>query len=227
MSNRKIVISTIATIATITAIASFGLVPARAATGSTLQERNPRYRLQPNDVVEVQYRYTPEYNGTVSVEPDGFVSLQLVGQVKIGGLTLEEASDAIVGKANTRLKDPEVTVLLKDFVKPKITVAGEVNRPGTLEIRGEMTAIEAIALSGGFKDSAKHSQVILLRRINPETAEVKVINIKKAMTADGIREDVALRPGDMLVVPQNLVAKIDRYVKWATVALYGVRGIVP
>ncbi|MGI8988244.1 MAG: polysaccharide biosynthesis/export family protein [Bryobacteraceae bacterium] len=200
---------------------------AQAAAGPALQERNPRYRLQPNDVVEVQYRYTPEYNGTVSVEPDGFVSLQLVGEVKIGGLTLEEASGAIVAKANTRLKDPEVTVLLKDFVKPKITVAGEVNRPGTLEIRGGMTAIEAIALSGGFKDSAKHSQVILLRRIDPEMAEVKIIDIKKAMTAEGIREDISLRPGDMLVVPQSMVAKIDRYVKWATVALYGIRGIVP
>ncbi len=200
---------------------------AAAQTTPPLQERNPRYRLQANDLVEIQYRYTPEYNATVSVQPDGFVSLQIIGDVKVADLTLDQASAAIAAKAGARLRDPEVIVLLKDFIKPHITVAGEVTRPGNIDLRGPMTAIEAIALSGGFKDTAKHSQVVLLRRINPEMAEVKVINIKKMMTAGDIREDMTLRAGDMLVVPQSMVTKIDRYIKWGTIALYGFRGILP
>src|SRR5215831_4524874 len=77
--------------------------------------REPRYRIQTNDVVEVHFRYTPEYNLTATVEPDGFISIEVVGDVKVAGLTLEEASAAIAGQARTRLKDPEVAVHLKDF----------------------------------------------------------------------------------------------------------------
>src|SRR5215467_10751218 len=80
--------------------------------------REQRYRIQPNDVVEVHFRYTPEYNLTATVEPDGFITIEVVGDVKIAGLTLGEASAAISRQGATRLKDPEVAVHLKDFVKP-------------------------------------------------------------------------------------------------------------
>src|SRR6266513_1384741 len=82
-----------------------------------LLNRDQRYRLQPNDVVEVQFRYTPEYNFAATIQPDGYVSSQAAGDVKISGLTVAEASAAIATKASTSLKDPAVAVLLKDFVK--------------------------------------------------------------------------------------------------------------
>src|SRR5712692_1826897 len=97
--------------------------------------RDQRYRIQPNDVVEVQFRYTPEYNFTSTVQPDGYVSCQAAGDVRISGLTIAEASAAIAAKANAILKDPEVAVLLKDFVKPHFVVAGEVNHPGSYDLR--------------------------------------------------------------------------------------------
>jgi len=120
-------------------------------------DRDQRYRIQPNDVVEVQFRYTPELNFTATVQPDGYVSGQASGDVSIGGLTVTEASTAIRAKAAVRLKDPEVTVLLKDFVKPHFVVAGEVNHPGAYDLRGNTGIIQAIAMSGGFKDSAKRT----------------------------------------------------------------------
>src|SRR5262249_22752456 len=155
--------------------------------------REPRYRIQPNDVVEVHFRYTPEYNLTAMVQPDGFISIEVVGDVKIAGLTLEEASATIAKQASARLRDPEATVQLKDFVKPHFVVAGEVNHPGAYDLRGQVTAIQAIAMSGGFKESSKQSKVVLLRRINEEYAEVKVLDLKKLMSPSYIREDVTLR----------------------------------
>lgn len=184
--------------------------------------REPRYRIQPNDVVEVHFRYTPEYNVTATVEPDGFISIEVVGDVKVTGLTLAEASAAIAKQAGTRLKDPEVTVHLKDFVKPHFVVAGEVNHPGTYELRGQVTTIQAIAMSGGFKESSKQSKVILLRRINAEYAEVKVIDLKKLMSPSSIREDVALRADDMLVVPKNVLSKVEPIVRIGSMGLYGI-----
>jgi polysaccharide export outer membrane protein len=195
--------------------------PARnEKTGFTSREQ--RYRIQPNDVVEVHFRYTPEYNLTTTVEPDGFISIEVVGDIKIAGLTLHEASAAVAKQAGTRLKDPEVTVQLKDFVKPHFVVAGEVNHPGTYELRGQVTTIQAIAMSGGFKESSKESKVILLRRIDEEYAEVKVLDLKKLMSPSKIREDVTLRADDMLVVPRNIVSRIEPVVRVGSMGLYGI-----
>ncbi len=197
-----------------------GLFAADTTSGQ-FAARDPRYRLQANDVIEIQYRYTPEYNQTASVQPDGFVTLQLIGDVKLDGLTLDQARATIRGLAAARLRDPEIFILLKDYDKPHIVVGGEVANPGRFELRGHVTAVEAIAMAGGFKSSsAKHSQVILFRRIDTENGETRTLNLKKIMYKPMLEEDVALRPGDMLLVPQNRVSKIERVIKWANVGVY-------
>ena len=184
--------------------------------------RDARYRIQPNDVVDIQFRYTPEFNFSATVEPDGYIASQVTGDVHVAGLTMAEAAAAMQKSASSRLKDPEVSVLLRDFVKPHIVVAGEVAHPGTLELRGEVGIVQAIAMSGGFKDSAKRSQVVLLRRANAEFAEVKVFDAKKLMDPKGIREDIVLRPDDMLVVPRNRITKLEPYIRIASLGAYGL-----
>jgi polysaccharide export outer membrane protein len=198
-----------------------GVMMVRAETPDKFNERFPRYRLQPSDVVEVQYRYTPEYNATVTVQPDGYISLQTTGDLHVAGETLQEAARTVEKGASARLKDPEVTVLIKDFIKPHYIVAGEVNRPGTYDLRGDITAVQAVASGGGFKDSAKHSHVILIRRVNNEWAETRVLDMKSMMQTGRVTEDVLLKPDDILLVPQNNASKMERYIRWAGIAMYG------
>ena len=188
----------------------------------TLAERDAHYRLQAEDKIEVQYRLTPEFNGSSSVQPDGYASLPLVGEVKMAGLTLEEAAASIRKKAIVRLVDPEVTVLLREYVKPFFVVAGEVARPGRVDLRGPVSLVEAIALSGGFKDSARRTQVVLLRRSTADTAEVKVFDLRKMMTPTSLQEDVPVRAGDMLVVPRNTLTKIEPYIRITEIGFYAL-----
>jgi polysaccharide export outer membrane protein len=181
-----------------------------------LQTREQAYKIQPGDAIEVQYRYTPEFNAKAIVQPDGQVSLPIAGTVRVGALTVDEARAAIAAKAGERLRDPELILLLTDFVKPSFTVTGEVGRPGRYDLRGKISAIDAIAIGGGLRTSAKHSQVILVRRFSDELADVRVIDIKKAMNLGGIAEDLPLQDGDLLIVPQNAVSKFERYITWGT-----------
>ena len=187
-----------------------------------LVERDAHYRLQAEDKVDVQYRLTPEFNSTAAVQPDGYASLPLVGEVKLAGLTLAEAAAVIRDKANVRLNEPEVSVLLKDYVKPFFVVAGEIAKPGRVEVHGPVSLVEAIALSGGFKDSARRHQVILLRKTSADLAEVKVFNLKKLMTAARIQEDVPVRPGDMLIIPRNNFSKVEPYIRIAESGFYAL-----
>lgn len=181
---------------------------------------NPRYRLNPGDVVEVQYRYTPEYNQTVTIQPDGFVSLEIVGDVKMGELNLKEARELLISRATERLKEPEITLVLKEFQKPYFVIAGEVTQPGKFEMREKVTALQAVMLAGGFKDSARSSQIVLFRRINSETAEVKLINLKSIKRTSELEKDLELEPGDMLFVPKNRLAKIERFMKMANIGFF-------
>ncbi len=188
----------------------------------TFSDRNPPYRLQSGDTVEVQYRYTPEYNATAVIQPGGSVNLPMAGDIKLQGLTIPEAQSAIAEKASERLNQPEVAVLLKDYVHPYFVVAGEVGHPGRFEMHGDVTAFEAIAIGGGFKDSSKHSQVLLIRKYDKDMAEVTVLDMKAMSHKSQIAEDPVLRPGDMLLVPQNNVSKLERYVRWTTAGMIGL-----
>jgi polysaccharide biosynthesis/export protein len=206
--------SHIPTIFLLIAGAAFGQAP-------TFADRDPRYRLQSTDTVEIHYRYTPEFDQTITVQPDGFATLQIVGDIKLRGLTLEEAHTAIVEKARQRLRDPEITLLLKDFEKPYFVVAGEVANPGRFEMRGTITAVQAIAMAGGFRSgSAKHSQVILFRRVGSDLAKTQILDLKAAMSPSATEPLADLHPGDMLVVPQNSISKIERFVKWGNIGLF-------
>ena len=178
-----------------------------------------RYRLQPGDVFEVQFRYTPEFNQTVTVQPDGYIALEIGGDLKVAGLTVEETKQAILVQANKRLQDPVATIVLKEFQKPYFVVSGEVAQPGKIEMRQKVTALQAIMLAGGMKESAKSSQVIVFRTINnSDLAEVKVLNLKSINRTSDLENDLTLQAGDMVYVPRDKWSKFERFMRLVSVA---------
>ena len=179
-----------------------------------------RYRLQPGDVLEVQYRYSPEFNQTVTVQPDGYISLEIGGDVKVAGMTVDQTRQAILKKAAARLQDPVATVILKEFQRPYFVVAGEVAQPGKIEMRERVTAIQAIMLAGGMKESARSSQVVVFRKINSDVAEVKLLNLKNIRRTSDLENDLTLQAGDMVFVPRDKISKIERFMKLASVAAF-------
>ncbi len=176
-----------------------------------------RYKLVSGDVVDIVYRYTPEFNQTVTIQPDGFVGLQIVGDLKLEGLTLEQARQKIVETAAVRLKDPEVALLLKEFQKPYFVVSGEVAQGGKFEMRENVTALQAVMTAGGFKDSAKSSQIIVFRKLNDDFAEVKMLNLRKIRETSDLENDLTLESGDIIFVPRNNFSKVERIVRLSSI----------
>jgi polysaccharide export outer membrane protein len=180
----------------------------------------PRYTLRAGDVLELQYRYTPELNQTVTIQPDGYVNLNVIGDLKISELTVHQAHDLIIQKAGDRLNDPELNLILEEFQAPYVVVAGEVAKPGKIDLRENTTAMQAVLLSGGFLASAQSGQVLLFRQINGDTAEIKVLNLTKLRKTSDLERDVALEPGDMLFVPRDKLEKISRFIKLVNIGAY-------
>ena len=175
-------------------------------------ERHPLYRIAKSDTVEVTFTFSPEFNQTLMVQPDGFVALRGAGLIFAEGSTVAELQRAITAAYAGSLHAPEITVTLKDFDKPYFLASGEVSHPGKYELRGDLTVNEAVAIAGGFTQQARHSQVVLFRRISMDVAEAHLIDAKAMLKSRNLREDWHLQPGDFIFVPQSRISKIRKFV---------------
>ena len=183
-------------------------------------ERHPLYRLSKSDSVEVNFTFSPEFNQTLTVQPDGFVALKGAGTLFAEGLTIPETQQAVANAYRSFLHEPEVTVTLTDFDKPYFLASGEVARPGKYELRGDLTVNEAVAIAGGFTQQARHSQVVVFRRISAYVAESHVIDLKRMLDSRDLREDLHLQPGDFVFVPQSRISKIRKYLPTNSMSWY-------
>jgi polysaccharide export outer membrane protein len=182
--------------------------------------RHPLYRLRQSDVVAIKFTLSPEFDQNVTVLPDGFVSLKNAGDLYAEGLTISELREAVKGAYAPILHDPEVSVVLADYERPFFVVGGQVGRPGKYELRSPTTTAEAIAVAGGFTEQAKHSQVVLFRRISEEIVETHLLNLKSMLASRDLDEDIELKPGDMLFIPQNRISKIRKFLPVANLSTF-------
>jgi polysaccharide biosynthesis/export protein len=196
-------------------------VSASAQTTNTpwFSQRYPRYEIRPGDSFDVTFEYTPEFNQTVVVQPDGYVSMRSVGDVHVIGLTVSQLTDSLREAYGKILNHPMVSVVLKDFAKPYFIVDGQVKNPGKYDLRDDTTVVQAIAVAGAFLPSAKHSQVVLYRRVSDQWTQAKLLDVKKMEGDHNLSEDIHLQPGDMLFVPKNRFSKIAPFIPNANVAM--------
>lgn len=191
-----------------------------------LQHRNRRYQLHSADVLELSFPFTPEFNQTVTVQPDGYITLRAVDGLRVEGQTLPEVTNSLRTAYAKILHDPVINVELKDFEKPYFIVGGEVGHPGKFDLRGETTATEAVAIAGGLRESAKHSDVVLFHRVPDGWIQVKKLNMKKMLKDGNLVEDAYLQPGDFLYVPKNTLSKVQKFLPTSSLGLYANPGVL-
>jgi polysaccharide export outer membrane protein len=182
-----------------------------------LQSRDQRYRIFAGDSFDINFDLSPEFNQTaVTVQPDGFVTLKGVGDLKVEGQTVPELTGTLRTAYQKILNEPIISVVLKDFEKPYFIADGQIGKPGKYDLRGQVTVTEALAIAGGLTEKSKHSQVLLFRRVSDQWLSAKLINVKQMEKTGNLSEDPFLHPGDMLFVPKNTMSKIDRLIPVAS-----------
>jgi protein involved in polysaccharide export with SLBB domain len=189
-------------------------------TDPGIHKRSWRYRLNPSDTLELTFTLTPEFNQTLTIQPDGYITLRGVGDLPAAGCTLPELTQAIKAAFAKILHDPQISVDLKDFEKPFFIVGGQVGKPGKFDWHGDVTLTQAIAMAGGFTDASKHSQVLLFQRVSDQWTEARIINVKKMLSSRDLQEDPVLQPGDMLFVPKNSISKIKPFLPTTSAGVY-------
>lgn len=218
-TRRQLVLFLLAALTCSTALSAQSSASPQSPAELTLR-RHMRYALRSGDVIVLDYRFTPEFNQTVTLQPDGFVDLTLIGSVHAAGLTLDQLRALVMERVALRLKDPELNISLKEFERPYFVVAGEVDHPGRFDFYEKTTALQAILLAGGFKATAQQSDVYVFRRVDGNLAEVHHINLKKVRRGPDLERDLILESGDMILIPRNKLENLSRFIKATNLAIY-------
>jgi polysaccharide export outer membrane protein len=156
------------------------------------------YRLVPGDKLRVEVYKDEHLSQSLQVRPDGKITLPLVGDVKAEGRTASELRDTLVDSLKEYNNNPVVTVIVVETVPPVFYVMGEVNSPGTLPLKGQISAVQALAMAGGFKDFAKRKNIIIQRK-GPNGVTQLPFNYNDAVKGKG--SVVYVQPGDTIIVP--------------------------
>jgi protein involved in polysaccharide export with SLBB domain len=169
----------------------------------------PEYVIQQGDQLDIKFFYNPELNESVTVRPDGMISLQLVDDIRAAGLRPAELDAEITNQYSRELKKPLVTVIVRSFTSQKVFVGGEVNGQGLIDLRPGMTPLQAVLNAGGFKDTANPTAAIIIRKgVDKRPMPIRV-NLKDALFGGEVGQ---LQPYDVVYVPKSFIAEANLFV---------------
>jgi polysaccharide export outer membrane protein len=158
------------------------------------------YHVGPEDMVRVEIWNEPDLTRNVSVQPDGNITLPLINEVKVSGLTVQEIKNMLEQRFQKFIEIPSVTVTVIDPKSYKIYVLGNVRTPGMIQPKTEITFLQAISLAGGFSEWADKKN-ILLKRFEKGTEKTVKINYDDIVSGQNPALNVFMRSGDTIVVP--------------------------
>ena len=154
------------------------------------------------DKINIQVYNEKELSGIYQVSPEGYITFPFIGEIKVDGLNIFTLATKISSKLKEGyLKEPNVTVLIEEFVSKRIFVLGEVKKAGSFPIRRRMSVIEAISLAGGFTNLADLSNVVVTRKGGDGREKRFVVDIKSIV--NGVKENFYLDAGDIVFVGER------------------------
>jgi protein involved in polysaccharide export with SLBB domain len=182
-------------------------IPAVAAQQLEIGE----YRIEAGDEIEVRFPLNPEMNVRTMIRPDGRVSLQLVGEVYAEGHTPAELASQLRDAYSTELRDPEVSVIVRAMAA-RVFVDGQIERPGGYPWSREITAMQAVARAGGFRNTADNDYIMVLRRAADGSQQLFEIRLDGSDDPQGQSSDLFLAPYDLVLVPESGVSDVNQWV---------------
>lgn len=156
------------------------------------------YRVGMDDELAISVWHEPELSQVVVVRSDGMITLPLLNDIKVAGLTTDQMQAILTDKMKSLVNDPQVTIIVRAIRSRKVWLVGNVARPGVYGLGGQETILEVLTEAGGLGPFAKTRSIYILRHQNGKPVRIG-FNYKKALTGKG--ENPILEPGDMVVVP--------------------------
>jgi polysaccharide export outer membrane protein len=175
--------------------------PTVAAENSGAKAHDNSFIIGNDDVLAISVWKEPDVSRSIPVRSDGKISLPLAGEIQAAGQTPANLEHEIAARLKNYISEPEVTVIVQQINSQKFNVLGMVNKPGSYVLAGSTTVLDAIALSGGFRDFAKQKNIYILRQNADGTQNRIPFNYKEVVKGTSPAQNVRLQPRDTIVVP--------------------------
>jgi protein involved in polysaccharide export with SLBB domain len=188
-----------------TAGASGAASPAPAAPAT-------EYRIGRGDELDLRFFYTPELNTRATVRSDGRISVPLIGELVVEGNTVAELGALVQRLLEPQVRRAQVAINVLGSSTMRVFVGGEVGKPGMQPLSGPMTALQAVMVAEGMKDTAQPSMAMVLRRLAQGGHRVLPLDLHGAMSGKDPAADVTLEPFDIVIVPRSGIADVGRWV---------------
>jgi polysaccharide export outer membrane protein len=159
------------------------------------------YVIGAQDVLAINVWHEPEVSRSVPVRPDGKISLPLIGDISVSGLTPRLLQNRLTKEFDSYIRKPQVTVIVQEVNSRKFYVIGQVEKPGTYPLATHVAILDALAMAGGFRDFAKVQQIYLLRLVPDGSRKRIFFDYKAAVNGKDTYRDIEIQTGDTLVVP--------------------------
>jgi protein involved in polysaccharide export with SLBB domain len=179
---------------------------------ATWNDDEPVYRLYPGDELDVQVPSAPELNKTVTVQPDGRVSLPLIQPVLVADRSIVDAEALVSTAYASELLKPDVSITVR-AAPLRVFVGGEVSKPGVYDMPGDINSLQAVIMAGGFTTAAKRSQVVVIRRGMAGKPMMRTVDLRNGISDPGRFELAPLRRFDIIYVPKTGISEVGDFVQ--------------
>ena len=156
------------------------------------------YTIGVGDVLDIVVWKDATLSGPATVRPDGFITLPLINEVQVVGLTTARLREALENKYSEFVTSPSVTVRVTTIASNEILLVGEVTNPGVYPLVGNKTLLQLLTRAGGLTIFAKHDNIRVVRRAGEKVTEY-IVDYNAILKGD-LEQDILLRPGDRIVV---------------------------
>jgi len=174
----------------------------------------PQYTLFPGDQIDVVVQSAPELSRTLTVAPDGRISMPMTSGIMAAGRTIPWVEQALKAQLAKQLVDPTIAITNRAFAAQNIYVGGQVAQQGTYALSGPIGSLEAIIMAGGFLPSAKTREVAILRRAPNGGLMMRVIDHKRGLqNVRSYADNMQLRRGDIIFVPRSSLSEVGIFVQ--------------
>ena len=157
------------------------------------------YVIGPEDVLSIVFWREKDWSADVVVRPDGKISLPVLNDVQAAGFTPEQLSAAVEQAAGKYIVGADATVIVKEIHSRKVFVVGEVGRPGSFPLAGDMTVLQALAEAGGLLEHAKKGDIVVVRTGKGREQRFK-FNYNDVLKGKKTEQNIRLQPGDTILV---------------------------
>ena len=180
---------------------------------ATWDEDEPAYRFFPGDELEITVLSAPELNRSVTVGPDGRISLPLIAPVMAADRSVQELQATVIGAYSSQLLRPDVAIAVRTATPLRVFVGGEVGSPGVFDMPGDLDAFRAVMLAGGFRPTARRNQVVIIRRSRDGRPMMRTVDLMRVFSNPSDADLVPLRRFDIVYVPRTRVAEAGLFIQ--------------